>query len=305
MNNINEIFAPPIALVPISVLGSKLYTSIILKKSFLFSLSRVSTLSQSMEKISELTNNKKIIPCFLLKPGIISTLFSKMFQSDRIRSYDQYFRKEMKDVFGFYSSGDDKIFILINNKLLKVNKYGFVDTNKIASITVHESCHMAAFRNPLKFMKYFNSILVQYYKTYFSSIFSLESINDSAVENIIKLLFFRFEKSVNISKSGIDEYHKLLIEFKDSSTVDNFEKIVNDLFTAILIFTKSTSKFIDKMNKFSNVLNPLQSTYVKIFGGSDPGNIPIQELLYPSEVISIGSEIGNNKNIINNIFRLL
>jgi len=154
-------------------------------------------------------------------------------------------------------------------------------------------------------MKYFNSILVQYYKTYFSSIFSLESINDSAVENIIKLLFFRFEKSVNISKSGIDEYHKLLMEFKDSSTVDNFEKIVNDLFTAILIFTKSTSKFIDKMNKFSNVLNPLQSTYVKIFGGSDPGNIPIQELLYPSEVISIGSEIGNNKNIINNIFRLL
>jgi len=305
MNNITEFFALPVGLIPVSVLGSKLYTSIILRKSYLFSMSRVERLSQSVGKISELINNKKIIPCFLLKPGIISTLFSKMFQSDRIRSYDQYFRKEMENVFGFYNSGDNNIFILINNKSLKVNKFGFVDTDKIASVTIHESTHMAAFKNSLKFMKSFNSILIQYYKIYFSSVFSLENVNDSTIENIIKFLFFKFEKSAHVSKSGMDEYHKLLMELKDNSTADNFEKIVDKLFTAILIFVKSTSKFINNINKFNNIINPLQSTYTKVFGGSDPGNIPIQELLYPSEVIAVGSEIGNNKNIINNIFRLL
>lgn len=305
MDNLNEFFAPPVGLVPVSALGSKLYTSIILRKSYLFSMSRVGKLSQSIDKISELVNDKQIIPCFLLNPGMISRLISKMFKSDRIRSYDQLFRKEMENVFGFYSSGDNKIFILINNQQLKVNKFGFVDTDKIASITIHESAHMTSARNPSKFMNSFNPILIQYYKEYFKSIFSLESVNENLIKEIVEFLFLKFERMGNITNENIKKYHDLILKLKDGSTVDNFEKIVDKMFLAIVVFIKSTSEFIKKEHTFRNIVNPLQSTYRKIFGGSDAGNVAIQELIFPSEIIAIGSEVGNNKNIIDRIFKLL
>lgn len=306
MENLNEIFAPPVGLIPISVLGSKLHTSILLRKSYLFSMSRVQELSQVMGKIKELTDNKMIIPCFLIEPGIIKKLLSRMFISDKIRAYDQYFREEMKNVFGFFNSGNGKIYLLINNKELKINKFGFVNNEKIAKITIHEAAHMAASKNPSGFMKKFSTILLDYYKLYFKKLFSLESVNDEIINKMIKMLFYNFENSRTYSNKDFDKYRNILLELKESSTAqENFDKLIKDFFVVIFLFLESTAKFITKVGKFRNILGPLQSTYREIFGGIDPGNIAIQELLFPSEVIAIGSEIGNNKKLISGIFRSL
>lgn len=302
MKNLDEIFALPIGLKSIPVFGSlRLFTSDSLKKSFVDSMKNIEKMNSVSEKISKLVGDELIIPCFLTK-GIISTILFKMFPTDRARTDEQYFREEMRNVFGFYESGSKKIYIMISNQ---INKFGFANNEKLASVTIHESTHMAASKNLSKFISTFNKILLDYYRIYFSRIFSLEGSNDQLIEEIINFLFNKFEKSTNINGSGLKKYHNLIMNFKSASTSDNFDTIVKQFFTAITLFVKSTSQYIKNMNKFMNITDTLQISYDNIFHGRDTGNIPIQELLFPSEVIAIGSEIGNNKNIINGIFRLL
>lgn len=302
MKNLEEIFALPIGLKPVPVFSSlRLFTSPSLKRSFVESMGNIAKMSSVSGKISKLVNDELIIPCFLTK-GIISTILFKMFPTDRARTDEQYFKEEMRNVFGFYESGSKKIYVMISNQ---INKFGFADNEKLASVTIHEAAHMAAAKNPSKFMSTFNKILLDYYRIYFSRIFSLEGNNEELIEEIIRFLFTKFEKSTNVTTSGLKKYHDLIMSFKDASTADNFDTIVKQFFVAITVFVKSTSQYIKNMNKFMNITDALQMSYDSVFHGRDAGNIPIQELLFPSEVIAIGSEIGNNKNIINGIFRLL
>jgi len=299
---ITEIFALPINLEPISIFNSlRLFTSKSLKKSYVDGISSTSKMSSVSDKISKLVDNELIIPCFLTK-GIISTILFKMFPTDRARTDEQYFREEMRNVFGFYESGSKKIYVMISNQ---INKFGFANNDKLASVTIHEAAHMAAARNSSKFMTSFCNILIDYYRIYFSYIFSLEGNNDQLIENIIQFLFAKFERSTHVTTNGLKQYRELIMGFKDASTADNFETIVKSFFVAITVFTKSTSQFVKNINKFQGITSALQMSYDGVFHGRDAGNIAIQELLFPSEVIAIGSEIGNNKSIINNIFRLL
>jgi hypothetical protein len=303
LNNVNEIFALPIGLKPIPVFGSlRLFTSDSLKKSYIESMINTPKMSSVSDKLSKLVNDELIIPCFLTK-GIISTIIFKMFPTDRARNDEQFFREEMRNAFGFYESGSKRIYILISNQ---INKLGFADNEKLASISIHESAHMAASKKPSKFIGTFNKILFDYYSLYFTHIFSLKRCNDKLIEDIIQFLFVRFEKSTSVTINKLNEYHNLILNFRDMSTAKNsFDKVVDDLFVAISLFVKSTSQFVKNMNKFIHITDALQMAYDGVFHGRDPGNIPIQELLFPSEVIAVGSEIGNNKNIINGIFKLL
>lgn len=299
----NEFFALPIGLKPIPIFGSlQLFTSESLKKSYIESMSSMPKMSNISGTISKMVENEMIIPCFLTK-GILSTILFKMFPTDRARNDEQFFKEEMRNVFGFYESGSKKIYILISNQ---INKFGFTNNERIYNVTVHESCHMASSKNQSKFMNSFRIFLSDYYTNYFTKIFSLDFVDNKLINDIIKLLFTKFEKSTIVTQSNLKKYHELMMKFRDSSQAgDSFDKIVHDFFVAIRLFTSSTSQFIKSMNQFSHITDPLQTSYSDTFGGVDPGNIPIQELIFPSEVIAIGSEITHSKDIINRIFALL
>lgn len=302
MSDINEIFALPINLKPIPVFGTmRLFTSDSLKKAYIHAISKNKKTSSVVAPISKLIDNGFIIPCFLTK-GIISTILFKMFPTDRARTDEQFFREEMRNVFGFYDSGSKKIYILISNH---INKFGFANNDKLASITVHETIHMVANNKPLKFINYFNNILFDFYHKYFTLVFGLKGNYDKEIQNIILLLFNKFEKSKTFSNKNIKSYRSLIMDLKKYSTSEDFDDIVHDLIVTVTLFAKSTSLFIKNMSRYKHIIDPLNLAYKNTFGGIDDGNIPVQELLFPSEVIAIGSEIGNGKDIVNKIFALL
>lgn len=227
-----------------------------------------------------------------------------MFPTDNAKSMDQFYREEFRDVFGFYESGSKKIYILISNQ---INKIGLTNNDIISMVTTHESAHMAAAKNPGQFMSTFNNILFEYYKNYFTNIFKLKNNNenDKIIKDIIRFLFNDFEKSTNIDSNGLKKYHKLISKFKENSELKDFDEMNHNLFLCITLFTKGTKMFIKNKNKFNYILNPLQLSYKNIFNGIDYNNIPIQEVLFPSEVIAIGSEISNKSDIIKNIYKLI
>jgi len=301
MKNISELFAPPINLHAIPVFGSmKLYTSESLRKKYLKAMSKTEKLKSVIGHVSKLVNDNIIVPAFMTK-GIVRTLFYRMFPIDRARTADQYFKKEFKNVYGFYDSGSKKIYLLISNN---INIFGVSSNNLLANLTVHESAHMYAANKPGKFISKFRSDLFDYYNYYFTELLDLKGNYSKELLTIIELLFGRFEKGKDISNKDLVRYHTLLMKFKPFSQLkdDEFDRKIRDYIVAVKLFVKSTSVFIRNMNRYMEILLPLEHAYKKTFGGTDAGNLVIQELLFPSEVIAVASEIGNGSSIVRKIF---
>jgi len=301
MDKVLELFAPPVGLHPIPVFGNmKLYTSESLRKKYLKAMSKTEKLKPVIGHVSKLVNDNIIIPAFMTK-GIVRTLFYRMFPIDRARTADQYFRKEFKNVYGFYDSGSKKIYLLISNN---INIFGMSSNKLLANLTVHESAHMYAANKPGKFISKFRSDLFDYYNYYFTELLDLRGNYSKELLTIVELLFNRFEKSKDISNKDLVRYHTLLMKFKPFSQLhdDEFDRKIRDYIVAVKLFVKSTSAFIRNMNRYMEILLPLEHAYKKTFGGNDAGNLVIQELLFPSEVIAVASEIGNGSSIVRKIF---
>jgi len=304
MINLDELFALPIGLHAINVFGSmKLYTSESLKNNYLKAMAKTEKMKPVFGNLSKMVNDNLIIPCFLVK-GLVRTIFFRMFPIDRVRTADQYFRKEFKNVYGFYDSGSKKIYLLISNN---INIFGISNNNLLASLTIHEGAHMLAAKKSGKFISTFRNDLNEYYIHYFTELLSLKGNYTKEIFSILTLLFYEFEKSKDVSNKDLVRYHTLLMKFKPYSQLENdeFDRRIRDYIVAVKLFVKSTSVFIRNINRYMQILLPLEHAYKKTFGGFDIGNIVIQELLFPSEIIAVASEIGGNKTIVRKIFSQL
>jgi hypothetical protein len=257
-----------------------------------------------IESLTRLVNNNIVVPCFLTK-GIVSTILYRLHPTDRIRSEEQYFREEFRQVFGFYEIDSNKIYILISNS---INKYGFVDNNLLSEILVHETMHMFAANHPDKFISIFRKKLFDFYYFYFQDTFKLKGVFDLEIESIIKFLFEKVEKEKNIDNKILTKYHKKLMSLKSYSTLDSkaFDTLANQYIVLIKLFTKSVSIFIKNISTFSHILSSIDRSYKNVFGGIDVKNVAVQELLFPSEVISVYSEIpGTDMADVYKVFKLL
>ena len=305
LNSINELFAPPIGLHRIPIFGNlKLYTSNHIRNSFLKSMYKTNKMKPIIESLTRLVNNNIVVPCFLTK-GIVSTILYRLHPTDRIRSEEQYFREEFRQVFGFYEIDSNKIYILISNS---INKYGFVDNNLLSEILVHETMHMFAANHPDKFISIFRKKLFDFYYFYFQDTFKLKGVFDLEIESIIKFLFEKVEKEKNIDNKILTKYHKKLMSLKSYSTLDSkaFDTLANQYIVLIKLFTKSVSIFIKNISTFSHILSSIDRSYKNVFGGIDVKNVAVQELLFPSEVISVYSEIpGADMADVYKVFKLL
>lgn len=301
MKNITELFAIPVGLHAIPVFGSmKLYTSESLRKGYLKAMAKTEKMQPVYEQISKLVNDNIIIPAFMTK-GIIRTIIYRMFPIDRARSVDQQFKQEFKNVYGFYESGSGKIYLLISNN---INIFGLSNNNLLANLTIHEYTHLTAAKNSKKFISSFQHTLFEYYNHYFTELLNLKGNYSKEILSVVELLFGRFEKSKDISNKDLVRYHTILMKFKPYSQIkgEDFDLRIRNYIVAVKLFVKSTSAFIRNMNRFMQVLVPLENAYKKTFGGYDTGNLAVQELLFPSEVIAISTEIGNPSSTIKKIF---
>jgi len=279
-NNIQEIFALPIGVEEVKDFpGPNVYTSDSLKKRYIKSMEKSDRASELSSKISELVNRRLIVPCFLTK-NVFRFAISKMFSTSVNRS-----------IMGMYMPDKKKIFLLIDNN---INLFGFASNDWLASLTIHEGIHMFSDNKPSEFYNLFKNELLEFYSYVFTKIFQLKKIDNRRLENILKFIQ-SIEMNMNVDNSTLKSYWKRLLPFKKDSNLDEkkFDKTLQDYIVIIKIFWKDLRAFMFSMRNYNHILGPLYTTYSDIFSVR-PSTTAIQELIAPSEIISILSE-GTNR----------
>lgn len=278
---LQELFALPIAPYPIAQYESQtLYTSSYLKSAFLNSIKYTSKTKQIYAIIEALVKKELIIPCWMNK-GVFSSLWYKIKTSPGT-----------KDILGFYEPNIKVVFLLIDNN---TNAIGYASNDVMADLIVHESVHMVAGRTKLKFLSFFKPELEQFYSTMFKKTFALSEYPKN-VFSIVSYLFTNFElQTDNISNSLRAGLSKLLGSFRNYTTITNSEfnnRIDQYIIAAFKIFTDPDG-YVRKINNYSPVVDPIYETYKEVFGFQEIStkNLCVQELILPSEVISVSSEM--------------
>lgn len=287
---LNELFALPIGLRPVVRLdGNILYSSDNLIKSYLGALEDSSVIGiKNIDIFRKLVEAGRILPCFRTK-GFTDLIFWKVFGPSH-----------QKNILAFYEpTSAKKVFILLANN---INFFAYTSNEWMAQLTVHECMHMLADYKRNQFINDFKPLLIQFYKSIWTNIFSLnpDKITDDDILSIVSFMFNEIERKViNITDETIGNYYNLLAKvFGSASTMNDRqlkEKIIKYL-TIIKIFLVSDERFYSAKEKFSDILNPMGYFYRQQFRVKTVPTECIQELLYPSEVIAIASESSKYKD---------
>lgn len=279
-----EVFIVPYGLKEVVKLDdSPLYGSDHLNEKYIKALSKVDKTKGDINKIQKLLDKRILIPCFLQK-GLLHHIAWRIFGPIGIKS-----------IAGFFNPADKRVVIMISND---ANIFTYVSNNFLANLTVHEFSHRAAFLDPNKFYSTFRNELIEFYRALFCEIFKIKekNLDDKSVFTIIAYLFRNIEMVASGISSGALIKYSSLIESKlrSVSTLnqDQFMIMSDDYIKIIAIFLKDLNFFFDSREEYSHILNPIYRAYRKALGVRNTSTVCIQELVYPSEVISILSEYG-------------
>ena len=276
---VEELFSLPVGLELEAIVdGQKFYSSESLKRAFLKSLGSTGRTAPIYKQLETLVIDKKLlIPCYLSK-NIFNLIKHKVFGD-----------LEDKSILGFYHMVDKKVFILIDNN---IGKIGTAKNDEIASTTMHECSHLYADRMRNKFFNLFKQELQRFYISYFSRVFEIKKKPN--VDNIIKFLFqFEYNRSKNTNKQLSQYYGLLHKELKGLSSLNENE--FTDRATALIVCCKlmfvNFNSFLIVARNNAYLFEALDRAYLEAFGSRNRISQPYQELVGPTEVISILTEM--------------
>ncbi len=291
---LNEFFGMPVkSTLEAKLDGIPLYSSPELKKKYIEVISKQKSTTSITKDIIKLVEKRMITPVWLNK-NILHLIGYKLFAPGGIKS-----------IAGFFTPTLNRIFLLIDNN----TNFGFTNDEQLALLTRHEAMHLFSNKKNKLFFKYFYSELHSYYKNYFSLLFDLKGNFDKEIDSIIKFIYKKFEENmINLDNptKEILEYVTYLHALKKYSKLEKeiFDTTVKDFISCISLFLNDMNAFLNKMRRYSNILRPMYRAYRDSFGKVPTKTICIQELIYPSEVISILSELKSDSKI-NNVFKIL
>lgn len=287
--NLREDFVLPFNLKPVGRFEDQvLYGSNELNMKFLRMISKTMQNPSFVILIKKLLFEKKlIIPAFTEK-SMLGFLKWKIFQNENgIISKNQV---------GFYNKGNNKVYIVFSN----LNNIFMNSSNDfISKLMIHELMHMCSDVATKSFYSIFQSEIYEFYRYYFEKVFELkrnEKVLKTLIENVIKNII-RIETGKTFMRTAIKQYHGLIMDMKKNSILDSdeFEKRVNRFFSILVHFINNQNnfnKFMQIRPQFNDILNPLYLSYRDNFGMKYTNTIAIQELVFPSEVIAVVSELG-------------
>lgn len=174
-----------------------------------------------------------------------------------------------------------------------ISVLGHAKNDDIASTSIHECQHLFADMNRSKFMSIFNEPINRYYISAFSRMFSLKTIPQKEITNIIKFIG-RFEgEGLNKVRQKLDSYRTVIQPLEKYSNLNEleFNKTMNDIVLVIKLFTERFDLFLKLYRKYTHIFGPLDRAYRDAFGKRNLYTTPYQELISLSEVICVLSEI--------------
>jgi len=278
-----EIFALPVNMkVVASIDGMDLFSNESLQKRYVKAMRKAKRTKPIADKIEELTERETIIPCFLTKNLISLTAF-KVFAP-----------RGVKTIRGFYHSESDKIILLIDNNI----SWGFASNDFLSLLTLHEGMHMFANQKKMAFLSEFKNDLTRYYNEMYNTMFHLNNAKVD-ISPLISFMYKIFEMPMKgLKNKDLITYHDMMIKmFLPHTSLDKetFERFTRDYILLVKIYDKSINSFLNIVKAYPHITTPMYEAYSKAFNAERVQTICIQELIYPSEVICIMSEIRPQK----------
>lgn len=245
------------------------YTSKMLRKAVMNSFNHKHKVEDQVRK---LIRKKVIIPFMYFKED-------NSYMTWKLLPVDKY----NKAVWGWYTgSVDNKIYLSINS-LGHVN--GNIDKERIFNLAVHELMHMAAFNFYREFFTVFSMHFVKFYKNFIRNYFK----KDLDEQNILQWVKMLITNEVKNDASNFAEKYITYLEsmngyfLKNNLNSDKRNFLMTTLMRPSKIF--NTLKKNDKYDLQKSLLDSYQTSF-----DVTPPNFVYQELLYPSEVISVYSQ---------------
>ncbi len=281
VKQITELFAAPrgnLQLV-MNYGGVKIYTSSVLKQSFVKAMIKSSRTAPIVSTMVKLMGKGEFIPCYLTDRIIKSIL-----------------KKQPPEFKGFAGQTIGKyILVFVDND---TNIFGFASNNDLSITSLHELIHKVSNKYPKQFLSTFKQELTSYYKNYWSQLFMTErnGLDDKTTQNIITFMYKNTERNITSNKILV-QYHNMLLEtFGNITTLDSqkLQKLVTEYIVLIKIIfkaiTSSVPSLIVKVTYANrHIVAPLYTSYKMTFGINvrHIKELCYQELYAPSEVISL------------------
>lgn len=286
----------------------KLITNIDVKKSYIDKLSPYIS-GNNLKNIIKLVEKEKIVPVSCTVDFI--NKLNKDLKNDACMN-----PKEYENVLGFYTGKQNRLYILLDNvsKLTNTDR-GLVD------VTIHELQHMCCYNHLQQFINLWSKVLYKFYayfcaylyKSYtmgFKALWNAISqkdkdvINnlmspDNGIEYLVKYLIYNHEylyccAGSNVSVSdckAIGQKIGMLLQ-NNGCEKDISENISRDISNISKdIFTGDIGRTWNHKNN-GVIIQCLIQAYISTFNKNPwkDGTLVYQEIIFPSEVISISSQ---------------
>lgn len=263
-----------------------IYTNDDIKQSFIESVKNQDTFKPILNKVISLIETDRIIPAFV-KVGLI-------------RRIVRYYKKEKeqfsqsKNVLAKFDIDSRKIIILVEN--IHDVKY-WKKEEALSLVMLHEFQHMTSILFPLSFMTIHHKSFVSYYKMFLKSFFGVKVSNSDSIK-LFQWLHYktetvkgRSEDTMIMGKQYLHTLWEILTPyFQDKKEL---EKKLIGYFKSLTLYLSNPELYHEFLNKKDpNVFFMSKCLFqsYKALNILSPDTLPIQEALYPSEVICVESE---------------
>lgn len=293
-------------------INTKMVTNESVRNYYINNLNGSNWIQKSAIKyIENLVNHEKIIPVACTEKFIED--LNKKLSGDACMNPQEY-----ENVFGFYTGEQNRIYILLDN----IERLSGSDKTAISNVTIHELQHMSCYNHMNEFMRTWGDELYEFYahfaallyKTYISGIKSTwQSLTgedksivnnllnpDNGIKYFVNYIAYNHEYLFACAGANMSTTDCRMVGEKFAYTLQNcgcsedisykiggdVAQMVYDIFTGRIGETYKTKSNL-------NIIKNFALSYIKIFGRNplDIGDFIYQEMVFPSEVICVSSNL--------------
>lgn len=273
-----ELFALPVNPEKVASLeGFDLYSSEYLRNKYINAMYNISKVKPIAGNLEKLVNRGTIIPCWINR-GIL-----------RLAIFKRYATYAEKGMAGFYHPKSGRVYILMDNNI----NWGFASDKFLADLMLHELMHLASDRFKNSFISMFYKELLQYYNAMFEHIFSTKGDTFPDTKILIRFLFKNFEYKQH-TEGDLKKYLTIvtkLLSGKSNYHQEVFNSTLSDFYHFLVLSLKDMNTLYNKVRQFNHIYSGLLKGYSKGLNVVNNQSFVSQELIYPSEVISMYAEL--------------
>ena len=180
-----------------------------------------------------------------------------------------------------------------------INYIGFASDESMSSLLLHEILHMSAVLNPTEFYSTFRNDLYNWYTNFYDLIFTFDrdKINtpdfSKTFNSFINILIKEEVDSGNrpgTTKMISQDLKPFLYKYTTLGEV-SFDSKWNLFMNYVVSFMDDSEKIADNKEFYNPIFVAFYGAYERTFGNSTTDSFCGQEIIVPSEIICISSEL--------------